>query len=298
MPGLWHETLRHPFARVRGIDLDGNEIELEGNGLMAQALQHETDHLDGMLYLDRLQQETSGGWRCGRCGSRTGSDLARQWLVDAGRDDEGPRGCRGALRTSRWSVHDRVALGGGAPEYIDSISPEKSSRMTLRLMLIFGVRCPLASVELRREDRELADGLGARDVLVRGVDRPLHLGEHSGVAGRLRRRSCPASSPLLLSHTGSISGSSVMSAEMNGFLSPTTTTWPDQRVGADGVLERGRGDVLAAGGDDDLLLAAGDREEALVVEGAEVAGLEPVAVEGLGGRLGVLPVLLEDVDAA
>jgi peptide deformylase len=40
-------------ARV-GIDLDGNEVVLEGEGLMAQALQHETDHLDGMLYLSRL----------------------------------------------------------------------------------------------------------------------------------------------------------------------------------------------------------------------------------------------------
>ncbi|UOE44853.1 peptide deformylase [Agromyces larvae] len=55
VPGLWHKTPRHPFARVRGIDLDGNEIEVSGHGLMAQALQHETDHLDGLLYLDRLE---------------------------------------------------------------------------------------------------------------------------------------------------------------------------------------------------------------------------------------------------
>ncbi|HZI43747.1 MAG TPA: peptide deformylase, partial [Ilumatobacter sp.] len=45
VPGLWHKTPRFPFARVRGIDLDGNEIELAGEGLMAQALQHEVDHL-------------------------------------------------------------------------------------------------------------------------------------------------------------------------------------------------------------------------------------------------------------
>jgi peptide deformylase len=57
VPGLWHKTPRHPFARVRGIDLDGNEIEVSGTGLMAQALQHETDHLNGMLYLDRLSKE-------------------------------------------------------------------------------------------------------------------------------------------------------------------------------------------------------------------------------------------------
>ena len=58
VPGLWHEALRHPWARVEGVDLDGNEVVLEGEGLMAQALQHETDHLDGMLYLSRLPAET------------------------------------------------------------------------------------------------------------------------------------------------------------------------------------------------------------------------------------------------
>jgi len=56
VPGLWHPTPRHPFARVRGIDLDGSTIEIEGEGLLAQALQHETDHLDGILYLDRLEK--------------------------------------------------------------------------------------------------------------------------------------------------------------------------------------------------------------------------------------------------
>jgi peptide deformylase len=57
VPGLWHDALRHPWAKVVGIDLDGNEVVLEGEGLMAQALQHETDHLDGMLYLQRLTPE-------------------------------------------------------------------------------------------------------------------------------------------------------------------------------------------------------------------------------------------------
>jgi len=58
VPGLWHEALRHPRATVTGVDLDGNEIVLEGEGLLAQALQHETDHLDGKLFLDRLPAET------------------------------------------------------------------------------------------------------------------------------------------------------------------------------------------------------------------------------------------------
>ena len=58
VPGLWHEALRHPRAKVVGVDLDGAEVVLEGEGLLAQALQHETDHLDGMLFLDRLPVET------------------------------------------------------------------------------------------------------------------------------------------------------------------------------------------------------------------------------------------------
>jgi peptide deformylase len=58
VPGLWHDAVRHPWAKVVGIDLDGEEIVLEGDGLLAQALQHETDHLDGKLYLDRLTPET------------------------------------------------------------------------------------------------------------------------------------------------------------------------------------------------------------------------------------------------
>ena len=58
VPGLWHEALRYPWAKVVGIDLDGEEVVLEGDGLLAQALQHETDHLDGKLYLSRLPAES------------------------------------------------------------------------------------------------------------------------------------------------------------------------------------------------------------------------------------------------
>lgn len=57
VPGLWHKTKRYPHAKAVGIDLDGNELVLEGEGLMAQMLQHECDHLDGLVYLDRLDKE-------------------------------------------------------------------------------------------------------------------------------------------------------------------------------------------------------------------------------------------------
>lgn len=57
VPGLWHDALRHPYARVEGVDLDGARVVLEGEGLFAQMLQHETDHLEGMLYLKRLSPD-------------------------------------------------------------------------------------------------------------------------------------------------------------------------------------------------------------------------------------------------
>lgn len=57
VPGLWHKVLRHPIATASGFQLDGSEIEIRGEGLLAQALQHEVDHLDGYLYLDRLSAE-------------------------------------------------------------------------------------------------------------------------------------------------------------------------------------------------------------------------------------------------
>ena len=57
VPELWHKTPRYEFAKAIGVDLDGNQVELEGSGLMAQMLQHECDHLDGLVYLDRLEDE-------------------------------------------------------------------------------------------------------------------------------------------------------------------------------------------------------------------------------------------------
>ena len=57
VPGLSYPTPRHPWARVRGVDVDGAEVVLEGTGLMAEALQHEVDHLDGTVYVMTLDPE-------------------------------------------------------------------------------------------------------------------------------------------------------------------------------------------------------------------------------------------------
>ena len=54
VPGHWWEITRAAFARVRALDLEGNEVEYAGDGLMGRVLQHEVAHLDGGLLLDAL----------------------------------------------------------------------------------------------------------------------------------------------------------------------------------------------------------------------------------------------------
>ena len=57
VPELWHQVMRHTKATASGFQLDGSKIEVSGEGLMAQALQHEIDHLSGVIYLDRLDKQ-------------------------------------------------------------------------------------------------------------------------------------------------------------------------------------------------------------------------------------------------
>jgi peptide deformylase len=57
VPGYRFEVLRAERVTMRGLDLDGTEIVLEGDELMARMIQHEIDHLDGVLLLDRLEPE-------------------------------------------------------------------------------------------------------------------------------------------------------------------------------------------------------------------------------------------------
>lgn len=57
VPGLTYPRQRHPFALVQGTTLEGEVVEVEGQGLMAQAIQHEMDHLRGVLYFEGLSPE-------------------------------------------------------------------------------------------------------------------------------------------------------------------------------------------------------------------------------------------------
>ena len=56
LPGEWGTTVRPAHVTVRALDRDGNEIEVTGSDLLARALCHEIDHLDGKLFIDRLEK--------------------------------------------------------------------------------------------------------------------------------------------------------------------------------------------------------------------------------------------------
>ncbi|MQA34112.1 peptide deformylase [Modestobacter roseus] len=54
IPGLYAPTVRAMHCVAEGFDVHGEPLRLEGSGLMARCLQHEVDHLDGKLFVDRL----------------------------------------------------------------------------------------------------------------------------------------------------------------------------------------------------------------------------------------------------
>jgi peptide deformylase len=56
VPDYQAEVKRHEKIAVRGLNLKGEEVEIEAEGLLAVVLQHEIDHLNGMLFIDRLSK--------------------------------------------------------------------------------------------------------------------------------------------------------------------------------------------------------------------------------------------------
>jgi peptide deformylase len=58
VPGLSWDIVRPKEVLLTGYDLDGNEVAIEADELLARLFQHELDHLDGVLLLDRLDADT------------------------------------------------------------------------------------------------------------------------------------------------------------------------------------------------------------------------------------------------
>jgi peptide deformylase len=57
VPDMWWDIPRAKQVRLTGIGIDGNELDIEGDELEARVFQHEVDHLDGYLLLERITAE-------------------------------------------------------------------------------------------------------------------------------------------------------------------------------------------------------------------------------------------------
>jgi peptide deformylase len=94
-PGLIYETPRAMRAVAKGFNMHGEPMLVEGSELMARALQHETDHLDGILFIDRLPKNL----RKDALAEIRDSD----WFLDAEAQGNAP--------TIKLSPHNTLGLG-------------------------------------------------------------------------------------------------------------------------------------------------------------------------------------------
>ncbi|MQA76256.1 MAG: peptide deformylase [Solirubrobacterales bacterium] len=85
LPGVAVDVERPLHARVRGLDIDGEPLLLEASGLEARVLQHEIDHLDGVLTLDRTDRaQRKGAMRA----LREGGSFSPEREPEPERDDD------------------------------------------------------------------------------------------------------------------------------------------------------------------------------------------------------------------
>lgn len=56
IPGIQGQVPRYAKVRVRGMNREGDRVEYEAEGLLARAFQHEIDHLEGILFIDRAKE--------------------------------------------------------------------------------------------------------------------------------------------------------------------------------------------------------------------------------------------------
>jgi peptide deformylase len=60
LPEVYHEVIRPSKVIIEAQDMNGNPFTLKASGLMARVIQHEYDHLDGVLFIDHLSEEEKG----------------------------------------------------------------------------------------------------------------------------------------------------------------------------------------------------------------------------------------------
>ena len=142
--GSRRRATRSPGSR--GIDLDGNPIELCGRRASWRRRCSTRPTTSTACSTSSGSSRTSASGDAG--GARVGLVLTSRARAGRRRPRRrrAPRMPRGPSCVSMLSARSRWPSVAGAPEYMPSITSAKSSRMTLRLMLSFGVRWPLASV--------------------------------------------------------------------------------------------------------------------------------------------------------
>jgi len=92
LPGLYGQVVRPKQVRINAYGLDGREIQADATGLFARCIQHELDHLDGVLFTDRMSPaaradlledldifETEFGSRRGTGAIPSDDQIAKQW---------------------------------------------------------------------------------------------------------------------------------------------------------------------------------------------------------------------------
>lgn len=57
LPGVTGEVVRPNIVKIKGLDREGKEMVLEGKELLARAFCHEVDHLNGVLFIDRIKRD-------------------------------------------------------------------------------------------------------------------------------------------------------------------------------------------------------------------------------------------------
>ena len=57
LPGLLYPVQRAEWVKIEGVDADGEEVSREGSGWVARIFQHEVDHTEGVLFIERLPEE-------------------------------------------------------------------------------------------------------------------------------------------------------------------------------------------------------------------------------------------------
>lgn len=90
LPGVFTSCPRPDFAVVRGLDVHGHPVEYSGDGLLARCLQHETDHLYGTVFADRLGKRARK--RLLADAERMAEGFPRDWPVEQAEQPQGTAG--------------------------------------------------------------------------------------------------------------------------------------------------------------------------------------------------------------